>query len=453
MRAAVYEHELRRLFRLAVPVTAAQAGTQMMGLVDVAVLGRLGARELAASGLGNAIFFAFAILGTGIVSGLDPLVSQAVGAGDRVRARRVLWQGVWLSMIVTAVLTAILVAVSFAVPYAGVQGELIAPATTFMLIRTIGLAPYLVFLAIRAYLQAHGVTRPMLTAMIVANVFNFTLDILFVFGGGPIPAMGVAGAALSTVICSFIQLAIAAAAVRHIHVNAHFDHRPNRAEIARAARVGIPIGLQLAAEIGVFALVGVLAARLGTLQLAAHQLTIQLAAFTYTIALGIAAAGSVRVGLSVGARERVATRVAGHVAFIVGAIVMALNGLAFAVFPRACARLITNQENVIRTAIPLLLVAAVFQLSDGIQAVGAGVLRGGGDTKYTLYANLFGHWAIGFPIALWLGFHMHLGIVGLWWGLCAGLTIVAVLLFFRFERLSKRGIDPIQPAPRGVLSH
>jgi MATE family multidrug resistance protein len=443
MRAAVYKHELRELFRLALPVTAAQAGTQMMGLVDVAVLGRLGARELAASGLGNAIFFAFAILGTGIVAAVDPLVSQAVGAGDRTRARRMLWQGVWLSLIVTAILTVLLVSVSFAIPYAGVSSELVAPATTFMLIRTIGLAPYLLFLAIRAYLQAHGVTRPMLVAMVVANVFNFSLDILFVFGAGPIPAMGVAGAALSTVICSFIQLAIAAAAVRHVRVEAHFDHRPNRAEIAQAARVGIPIGLQLAAEIGVFALVGVLAARLGTLQLAAHQLTIQLAAFTYTIALGVAAAGSVRVGLSVGARDQVSTRVAGHVAFIFGAIIMALTGLAFAVIPRPIARIITNQEDVIRAAIPLLLVAAVFQLSDGIQAVGAGVLRGGGDTKFTLYANLAGHWLIGFPIALWLGFHFAQGIVGLWWGLCVGLTAVAVLLFVRFERLSKRGIEPI----------
>src|ERR1051325_6226022 len=206
MRAGVYKHELRELFRPALPVTAAQAGTQMMGLVDVAVLGRLGARELAASGLGNAIFFAFAILGTGIVAGVDPLISQAVGAGDRVRARRVLWQGVWLSLMATAILTAILIAVSFAVPYAGVQNELVAPATTFMLIRTIGLAPYLVFLAIRAYLQAHGVTRPMLTAMIVANLCNFAFDIVFVFGRGPIPPMGVAGAALSTVICSFVQL-------------------------------------------------------------------------------------------------------------------------------------------------------------------------------------------------------------------------------------------------------
>ncbi|PYQ28272.1 MAG: MATE family efflux transporter [Acidobacteria bacterium] len=446
MRAAVYKHELRQLFRLALPVTAAQAGMQLMGLVDVAVLGRLGAKELAAAAIGNAIFFAFAIAGTGIVSALDPLISQAVGAGDRVRARRVLWQGVWLSLIVTAVLTAILVAVSFAVPYAGVKGELVAPATAFLLIRTAGLAPYLLFLTIRAYLQAHGVTRPMLTAMVVGNIFNFALDILFVFGAGPIPAMGVAGAALSTLICTVIEAWIAAVAVRRIAVDAPFDHRPNRAEIAQAARVGLPIGLQLSAEIGVFALVGVLAARLGTLQVAAHQLTIGLAAFTYTIALGVGAAGSVRVGLSVGAHDRIATRVAGHVAFIFGATVMALNGLAFALFPRACARLITNQEDVIRTAIPLLLVAAVFQLSDGVQAVGAGVLRGGGDTKFPLYANLFGHWGIGFPIALWLGFHLGLGVVGLWWGLCVGLTVVAALLFFRFQRLSKRGIQPIRHA-------
>ncbi len=437
MRAAVYKHELRELFRLALPVTAAQAGTQMMGLVDVAVLGRLGARELAASGLGNAIFFTFAILGTGIVAAVDPLVAQAVGAGDRARARRMLWQGVWLALIVTAFLTVLLVAVSFAVPYAGVKEELVAPATTFMLIRTIGLAPYLVFLAIRAYLQAHGVTRPMLTAMIVANVFNLGFDILLVFGAGPIPAMGVAGAATSTVICSFIQLAIAAAAVRHITVEGHFDHRPNRAEIAQAARVGIPIGLQHAAEIGVFALVGVLASRLGTLQSAAHQLTISLVSFTYTIALGIAAAGSVRVGLYIGARNQAATRVAGHVAFIFGALVMALNGLAFAVIPRPIARLITNQEDVIRAAVPLLLVAAVFQLSDGIQAVGAGVLRGGGDTKFTLYANLAGHWLIGFPIAMWLGFHLAQGVVGLWWGLCAGLTVVAVLLFVAIREVIK----------------
>jgi MATE family multidrug resistance protein len=124
-------------------------------------------------------------------------------------------------------------------------------------------------------------------------------------------------------------------------------------------------------------------------------------------------------------------------------MVMGVSALSFAFFPRALARLVTDDKNVIIAALPLMLVAAVFQLSDGIQAVGAGVLRGAGDTKYAFYANLFGHWFVGLPIALLLGFKAHLGIVGMWWGLCAGLTVVAVLLFLRFERLSRGEIEPI----------
>jgi MATE family multidrug resistance protein len=220
----------------------------------------------------------------------------------------------------------------------------------------------------------------------------------------------------------------------------------DRGEIARAFRVGLPVGLQMGAEVGVFALVALLAGRLGTLDLAAHQLVIGLASFTYTAAMGVAAAGSVRVGIGVGARDPVATRVAGHAAFAGGVALMGVAALAFTFAPRALARLITDEANVIAVAIPLFLVAAVFQLSDGVQGVGGGVLRGAGDTKFTLYANLAGHWLIGLPIALFLAFRQRLGIVGLWWGLCVGLTVVAVLLFVRFERLSSKTIEPLHHA-------
>ena len=444
MRAAVFRHELRELFRLALPLAAAQAGTQLMGLVDVAVLGRLGAKELAGSGLANAVFFAFSVMGMGMVYGIDPLISQALGAGDRVRARRVMWQGVWLALIVAAVLTVILLAGAAALPYIGSESELVAPARTYLLIRVAGLVPFLLFFVVRAYLQAHGNTRPLLVSMIVANVFNVAADIAFVFGiPGWIPAMGVAGAALATVLCTIVQLGIVGMAVRAMKVPEHFDHRYSRDEVWLATRVGLPVALQMGAEVGIFALVALLASRLGTLHLAAHQLVIGLASFTFTVAMGVAAAGSVRVGLGVGARDALATRFAGHVSFIAGGLVMGVSALAFALFPRPLSRLITNQENVITVAIPLMLVAAVFQLSDGIQAVGAGVLRGAGDTKYAFYANIVGHWCIGLPVALWLGFRMRMGIVGLWWGLCAGLTVVAVLLFLRFERLSRTEIAPI----------
>lgn len=457
MRGPVFRHELRELFRLAVPLAAAQAGNQMMGLVDVAVLGRLGARELAASGLANAVYFAISVVGMGLMFGIDPMISQAIGAGDRVRARRILWQGIWLGLAVTAVLTVVLCIGAWAIPYAGVQPELIVPARAFLLVRTISLAPFLLFFVVRAYLQAHGITRPMVVAMVIANILNLAADILFVFGGmvlppwtGPLrrfPALGVPGAALATVLCTILELVIVGVAVRKIRLAEDFDHRPNRAEMARAFRVGLPAGLQMGAEVGVFALVAVLAARLSALDLAAHQLVIGIASFTYTAAMGVAAAASVRVGIGIGARDPVATRVAGHVAFLGGAAVMGVAALTFALFPRSIARLITDQPDVIAVAVPLFVVAAFFQLSDGIQAVGGGTLRGAGDTKYTFYANLAGHWLIGLPIALYLGFQRHLGIVGLWWGLCAGLTIVAVLLYLRFERLSRGEIEPIAVVP------
>jgi multidrug resistance protein, MATE family len=443
MRASDVKTELRELIRLAMPLAAAQAGTNLMGLVDVAVLGRLGARELAGSGLANAIFFAFSVLGMGMVMGVDPLIAQAIGAGNRARARHVLWQGIWLTLMVSGVLTLILIAAILLLPHIGAQAELVGPARIYLLIRLTSLVPHLLYFVMRAYLQALGITRPLLVSMIVANFVNLGLDILLVFGAGPIPPMGVAGAALATVICTTLQLAWVGVAAFRVQVHGAVDHRWNTPEIARAFRVGFPLGLQMGAEVGVFALVGVLASRLGTLHLAAHQLAISLASFTFCVALGVASAGSVRVGRAIGARDAYATRVAGHVAFAVGAIVMGLSGLSFALFPRAIARLVTNQENVIAAALPLMLVAAVFQLSDGVQAVGAGVLRGAGDTKYAFYANVFGHWAVGFPIALLLGFGMDLGIVGLWWGLCAGLTVVAVLLYLRFEKLSRDAIKPI----------
>lgn len=446
MRGSAVRTEIGRLTRLAAPLAAAQAGTQMMGLVDVAILGRLGARELAAAGLGNAVFFSVSVIGMGLVFGVDPMISQAIGAGDRVRARRLLWQGIWLGLIVTAVLTAVLLAGAALLPYFGVKEELIAPGRQYLLVRTLSLAPFLLFFVVRGYLQAHHVTRPMMVAMIAANILNFFGDLAFVFGWWIIPPMGVAGAALATVLCTILELWIVAMAVKKIEVG-EFDHRWSGPEIKRAFQVGLPVGLQMGAEVGVFALVALLAARIGTLDLAAHQLVIGLASFTYTAALGVAAAGTVRVGIGVGARDQEATRIAGHVAFVGGALVMACAALAFLTIPRPLARLITNQENVIAAAIPLFLVAAFFQLSDGIQAVGGGVLRGAGDTKFTFYANIVGHWLFGVPIALYLGFERELGIVGLWWGLCVGLTIVAVMLFVRFERLSRELIAPIADTP------
>lgn len=434
--------EFRELIKLAAPLAAAQAGLQLMGLVDVAVLGRFGARELAASGIGNAVFFAVSIVGIGIVLGIDPIVSQAVGAGDLMRARRALWQGVWLSAVVTAALTVVLVLCAAALPIIGAP-QLLRPARIFLLIRTLSLLPMLLFVAGRAYLQALKKTMPLVIATIVANVLNLAGDIVFVFGAGPIPSMGVGGAAFATVICSIFEVWILAWYIDRVPVDGEVDRSWSRKDVTQALRVGLPVGLHMGAEVGVFALVALLAGRLGTLQLASHQVVISIASFTFTVAVGVATAGSVRVGLAVGARDQAQTRLAGRVTFVAATLIMGSSAIAFALFPAQIARLVTDQRDIIAGAVPLMIVASFFQLSDGVQASGAGVLRGAGDTPYVFWANLIGHWLIGLPIALILGFTMKMGVVGLWWGLSVGLTIVAIMLFVRFESLSRKTIVPI----------
>jgi MATE family multidrug resistance protein len=189
-----------------------------------------------------------------------------------------------------------------------------------------------------------------------------------------------------------------------------------------------------------------LAGRLGTMDLAAHQVVISLASFTFTVALGVAAAGSVRVGRAIGALDQEGTRRAGYAAFAGGVAVMSFGALLFIIFPRPIARMLTDDPAVIAATLPLFFVAGIFQISDGVQAVGAGVLRGAADTKFAFVANVIGHWLVGFPIALLLGFALEMGIVGLWWGFVAGLTVVAVLLLIRFHRLASAPINPIVTA-------
>ncbi len=446
--------EIGPLVRLALPLAVAQGGQALMGVVDTAVVGRAGALPLAGTGLGNVLFIALAIFGMGVMHGLDPLVSQAVGAGDGARARRVLWQGNWL---------AAGLAVALAVPFAlapglleplGIEPAVAREAGRYLLWRLPGLPFFLAFFAGRAYLQAQGSARPMVVATAVANLVNVPLDVLFVFGGaalpvwawplGEIPAMGAAGAAAATSLVSALQLSILARAVRAVPVpGGRVPRRPDARQIAGALRIGLPIGLHMGAEVGIFALVGFLAARLGEIPLAAHQLAISIASLTFTVAVGFGNAGSVRVGWAVGRRDREGARSAGLAAFGAGTAFMSLAALVLFLFPGAIARLMTDDGGVVAAAVPLLRVAAVFQISDGIQGVGAGVLRGAGETRFTFAANMAGHWALGFPAAVLLGFTLGGGVTGLWWGFVLGLSAVGAALLVRFLRVSSREIAPL----------
>jgi MATE family multidrug resistance protein len=435
-------HELRKLLRLAAPIAITQAGYALMGLVDTAVVGRLGAGPLGAVGLANGLFFALAVLGLGAMLGLDPLFAQALGARDEVRARQLIWQGLWLSGLVTLVLAVPIAALPFLLEPVGIAPAIARDARLFLWLRLPGLWPMLAFAALRSYLQAREDIRPLVVSTVAANLANFGLDLVLVFGNLGAPALGAPGSALATSACAFLQFLMVVPAA---HPGPRQPPRP--ADLRKALGVGIPVGLQMGAEVGVFALVGVLAGRLGAQSLAAHQVAISLASFTFCAAVGVGMAGTVRVGWAIGARDTAAARRAGLTAFLGGAGIMSVAALCFWLMPGALARMLSDQPDVIAAATPLLAVCAVFQLSDGIQGVGAGVLRGAGDTRFTFAANLIGHYAVGFPVAILLGLRLGQGVSGLWWGLCAGLTAVAIALLTRFLRLSSREIAPLEPHP------
>ena len=453
--ASASRAELATLLRLAVPLAVTQAGQALMGAVDVAVLGRAGAVPLAAAGLASALFFGISVFGMGVMHGLDPLVSQAVGAGDRITARRLVWQGAWLSAALSALLALPIMAAPALLRPLGISPEVAREAERYLAWRLPTLPFFFVYFAGRSYLQALGSLRPLVIAVAVANVANLAGDVLLVFGGaglpawtGPlraVPAMGVAGAALASTACSALQAGMVGLAVRTVDCPAPWRAlaRPVRAELALAARVGIPAGLHMAAEAAFFSLASLLAGRLGTIPLAAHQIALQIASLSFTAVVGLGNAGSVRVGLAVGAGDRRAARRSVVAALAGGAAFMSCSAAFLLLFPDLVARAMTDDPVVISAAIPLLRVAAVFQLSDGLQGVGAGVLRGAGQTRFTFAANMVAYWVVGLPTSLALAFWLGLGVLGLWLGFVVSLPLVAASLVWRILHVSGRDIAPL----------
>lgn len=431
--------ELRELWKLALPLALAQAGQASMGMVDTAVLGRLSAAAQAGAGLGNSLTFTFSFFGMGVMFALDPLVSQAVGAGQHVRARNYFWQGVWLAVLTSLVVMIPIGIIPFFLEHFGVTPTVAQGAREYMWWRLPGVLGLLLFVAARSYLTGVGKVAATFWAMVFANVANVVLDVGFVFGLG----MGVAGASLATVICTWLQFGALVLALGRAPQGTR--RKFAAAEVLQALRIGVPIGLHFIAESGVFSLAGVFSGQLGEAPGAAHQVALNWASLTFCVAAGIGSAASTRVGWSIGRQDTGGARRSGIVAFGSAAVFMAFAAMLFVAFPRAMASMMSEDAQVIETVVALFVVVAMFQISDGVQAVGAGALRGTGDTTFTFWANMAGHWLIGLPIAWWFGVRGSYGIVGVWWGLSVGLTVVAVALVIRFLLTTKKPIATLDP--------
>ena len=429
--------ERRLLARLAAPLVLGHAGSQLMGVVDTAMVGHLSKAALGGVGLGGAIWFGLTSIGMGVIMGVDAPIAQALGAGEPARARRVLWQGVRLAVIWGLALTALLAIAPLALPALGVKAGVAANCRGLVWARLPNVIPFLIFVAQRSYLQAVGVTRPIVLATVVGNLVNLLLDWLFIYELG----LGATGAGLATSLVSIAMVVVLAAAITRAPAPADPQRRAADPVLARTVMaLGLPLGLQIFAEVLVFAFAGVFASRLSETAAAAHQIAINLASLTFTMALGIGAATSVRVGHHIGHGDTPAARRAGSDGLLLSLVVMGTGGLVFIGLGHPLSALLARDGDVVGLATTLLAIAAVFQLSDGIQSVAAGALRGAGDTRSVLVANLIGHYAVGLPVSLFLGIHLGHGAPGLWWGLSAGLTATAILLVIRFRAITRHAI-------------
>lgn len=438
---------LRELVGLSLTLGIAQVGYHLPGFVDTVLAGKVGGETLAATGLGASIFFGLSVFGIGVAMGLDPIVSQNIGAGAENVARAATRQAIYLGALVTSLLGLVLLAAAYFLPLFGIEHSLAERTYDYALGRLPSLWPLFACVAMRSFLQAMHRTMPIWLSVLVLNVLNFGADWILLFGdagmktlGLPalgIPAFGVQGIAWSSTAATLGQWLVFFWAMRRLQ-GSHKKHKWLCVEtrlLGQTWELGLPLGLQLVAETAIFVVVGLIVGRIGSDALASHQVALQIAGITFGMALGIGAATSVQVGRAIGRNDVPGMRSAGIAGISFGILFMCCTATIMWLFPNELAQFMTKDSSVWPLASQLVVIAGFFQLVDGVQAVGAGAMRGAGMTQWTFVANVIGHWAIGLPLGLWLGFEKHMGAKGLWWGLGAGLACVAIALSVKFARI------------------
>lgn len=425
--------------RLAAPVVMSELGWMAMGVVDTIMVGHWSATAMGAVSIGGVLFYTVAVIGMGTLLGLDTLVAQSFGAGDVADCHHSLLNSVYLCVPLSVALMSLTWMSASLLLRFGIDSGVLAETIPYLRALSWSTFPLLLFFAFRRYLQGMNLVHPVMFALVSANLMNFAGNWVFVYGHLGARAMGAEGSGWSTCVSRvYMALVLLAYIVYH-------DRRyetglaggplaPDLTRIGKLARLGLPAALQMAFEVGVFAVVTALIGRLGPDALAAHQIAMNLASLTYMVPLGIGAAAAVRVGQALGRGDRAAATRSGWTAVLLGGSFMSLAGVVFVTLPRPIIRGYTSDPNVLGAGVSLLAVAAAFQLFDGVQAVTTGALRGAGDTRTPMICHLLSYWGLGLPLGYWLGFHMKLGAVGLWIGLCLALVVIGVALLIAWSK-------------------
>ena len=449
---SAWRQEAGATSRLAGPLVLTNLTQAAIQGTDVVLLGWLGPRSLAAGALGSNIYVAFLIFGMGLVMAASPLMSRKIGAMPHsVRdVRRTVRQTMWAAVTVAIPVMLILWHAERLLILLGQDPALAHQAAGFVRAIEWGFIPALFYLVLRSYVAALEQPAWALLIGLFGVVFNACLNYSLIFGKLGLPAMGIVGAGLGSTITQtmmFSGMVIVIMTQKRFRRYRLFGRfwRADWPRYATVWKLGAPIAMTLGLEITIFNAAVFLMGIVGTAALAAHAVAIQIASFTFMVPLGLSQAATVRVGLMLGRRDAAGITRAGWTAWVLGVGFMTLAACLLWATPRTFVGLFLDTHSaadaaVVRLAISFLAIAAIFQIVDGAQAVGAGMLRGLHDTKIPMLFAAFGYWVVGLGVALWLGFHRHLGGVGIWIGLASGLAVVAALMLARWLRRDTIGL-------------
>lgn len=415
-----------------------QVGHMMVGVADSIMVGHLGAAPLASVSLAMGVYAVLMLFGIGVSYGMTPLVAESDGAGNKLGAASVLKH----ALIINGGVGVIMVTISLLGPYIfrllNQEEEVLIGAIPFFVIVGIGSLPLMIFQTFRQFTEGLSYTRQAMWISVSGNIFNVLLNYILIYGAFGVTPLGMFGAAWATLVTRVLMAFAMWAYVRfHPRFATHMASwgmiTLTRSVFIRLLGLGLPSGLQFVFEIGAFSAAAVMTGWLGVLPLAAHQIALNLSAITYMAATGLSAAATIRIGNQLGKRDYVTLKQAGNSIFWMVGVLMTIFGLLFILLRDFLPTLYVEDMQVILMASQVLVIVAIYQISDGVQAVGLGVLRGLSDVRIPTYVTLFAYWVVAIPCSYLLGVHFKYGLAGIWIGLLLGLSLAAVMHVIRFK--------------------
>lgn len=451
-----WREELRATLTLAWPLVVAQLAQMALFTTDVVMMGWLGPDFLAAGTVATAYFQPFIVFGFGVLTAVSPLVAQALGRRDLRHVRRATRQGLWVALLLCGIIIPLLWPIGTYFPLLGQSAEVTAMAESYIHYAVWVFLPLLLFTVLRCFLSSHSDTKVILRITVAGVFVNAASNYALMFGNWGFPRLELSGAGISTTFVNTLMFLLTTGYIlRHRRYRRYYLFgrfwRADWQQFREILRVGLPIGVMLSIEVGLFAFAAMMMGWIGTDELAAHAIALQCAAIAFMIPLGLSQATTVRVGMAYGQLSRAGIHKAGWVSLIIGTGFMCFTCAVMWLMPETLIGLFLNPQDAqnarpFKLAITFLSVAALFQLADGAQVVSAAALRGLNDTKIPMFFALFGYWAVGFPVAYYCGFMLELGGKGIWYGLASGLGMAAILLGGRFalrERFLLRKMDAL----------